>query len=1078
MYQQNHQKRKQPSDPSYRPKDSFRQEESGPNRNNRTLGDRIHLPSDRLQLPEHQNHNNPKPANPGERMDYQHRNGRYFNHQGDGGGRGGLDGRIGGFTDHPRGGNGGKQYAQNRREEPISYDDKPTSRNVEERVYVDSRTLEERISGANPTPAKRFYHKNGPEGNFNKPGNNNPTKQGKKGQNKAHKQAQANRNQGTVAKVLTEPQSQEETSGGAIVAGSATITNFPAITAIAEEASLQQGKPKQIQNIISQVEAMDGQFSLTNLQFEGASAPMAIPSSPSPVATSLQEQLREKVLASMQKKKAQAEAEARGKDATEIVNTQNAQLSAAIDIAAVGMQSTENYEEKSALTALENSLNSPVSPVRKRRVDPERDAAVDAMLAEVQASSSGTEDKRTLSRKTTKDEIGVKIKEKANAVKPVNALQQPSHSELVPKVTAPTEAPNITDNPLISPREDHTSEYIPRQKEIGPVKETDAHSITFDSQPCYSGPVTVPSDTRQKPVNLPPLQTSTPVSQTSAGKPLDRHDKFGEDDEDYWRKEKLGPHSAPLRHQPYDSGRRLKDVDDILEQPSSAVERRPRYWEERAEVTEQDHKRLRDDLRRLDKQPSRSHLKEDYRDDVYRIDGGREEEAREQYYVSQRLQAMPPPTRPLLTTEEFNYPPEYPPYSIVRYLPIRGEEHLARPHEYDPYYKDVAEWLEITGFHDVDYRQTALRRHRERELDRLYAMRVAAANAVTRGEDLSSPIDRRAISASSLMPPPQVPGRGDRGNAELPAGVAIRMGMYTPRPPLPTPPHMMGRQDERIQPTRYNEGYIIASPPLESLGSKRRIPQEEPSEGRRPEKSSRTAYEIHPRNMSPRPEDQHIEYRSRPDPIESGSVRRILDNKEQNEITPSHLRRRGRPNTPVRELQEKLAARSPSPSRFHENEQRRAAFKDAATYKARLAEDEQGAHTSYRSGKKPYEKGDRRGSPTPSPRLEKGYHRGRGGFHNTGRYQQMGDDHKPPSGNEYDDGFRSPGRGNFGHRRGSVERKPGYGRGNGDYGREWYNRVERREKPSANRTILGSEHMDVDYSSGATSIGRHSCHLA
>jgi len=1060
MSQQNHPRRGQQSDASYRPKDSFRQEESGANCNNRTLGDRIHLPlKDRLELPNHQDYSFYRPAATSDRMDFPQRNGRYFT-QGEGA-RGSLDERIGGFSEHSRG-TSGKQYPRNRREEPMNYDDRPTPRNFEDRVYVDNRTLEERISGAT---ARKFTHNNGNEGSVNKPGNSNPSKQGKKGQNKVHKQNI--RSQESVVSMLTEPQLQEETYGGTLMSrntGSAKLITAPATDTTFDEPEFKQADLQQNQPIIRQEGDMDAQIAKKNLQLEGPSTSTATTSTPSPAPNFTQEQLRERALASMQQKK-KAQAEAKEKDTAATVSPQKAKPTAGLDVAAVQVRSTLNFEEPSALSALERHLNPPLPKADQERE--ERDAAVAAMLAEVQASSSGAEERRISLTKAVNCEDSPTAKEEPNTVNTVNTT---NNTEPIPNVNTPRPIPNIADKKQRSPKEVYATDKNTRRKEL--EAEKGMQYLPSESQPETSVAASGQSNARQELTKLPPLQTSTPVSQTSSGRPSYRHDKSGEEDDDYWRKERSGPYSAPIRQQPYHSGRRPKDGDGVFEQPGSAVDRRPRYWEDRTEMTDREYKRPSDELRRQpEKQPSRTNTKEEYREDIYRSDGNREEEARDQFYSSQRLPQLPPPTRALLSTEDYTYPPEYPPYNAIRYLPIRGEEHLARQPEYDPYYKDLAEWLEITGFHDVDYRQTALRRHRERELDRLYAMRVAAASVTTRGDEIPSPVDRRVVSASNLMPPPRLPRRAEGGNPDIPLRVAPRMGVYPTRPPPPS-----GRPDDRLPPARYNEGYRIPSPPPESVGLKRRIPQEEQNEGRRPEKSSRTAYETHPRNSSPRPEGEHFEYRgSRPDPTEGGPSRRVPDLKEQDEAPSPQFRRPGRPSTPVREIQEKLAARSPSPTRFHENEQRRAAFKEGGPLKGRSAEDDQGGNPSFRSGKKPYEKIDRRGgSPDSSPRVEKSFYRGRGGYNNSARYQHMGDDHRPQFAYEYDDGFRSPGRGNFGYRRGSFDdsrRKSGFGRGGGDHGRDWYNRGERREKLPAIRSNLGSDQMDVDNSSGAISTG-------
>ena len=81
-------------------------------------------------------------------MDYRN---RYYNQAE--GNRGSLDDRIG-LTEYQR--TGGKQYVgRSRREEPLSYDDKPAARNFEERVNFDNRTLEDRISVATPNSTRK-----------------------------------------------------------------------------------------------------------------------------------------------------------------------------------------------------------------------------------------------------------------------------------------------------------------------------------------------------------------------------------------------------------------------------------------------------------------------------------------------------------------------------------------------------------------------------------------------------------------------------------------------------------------------------------------------------------------------------------------------------------------------------------------------------------------------------------------------------------------------------------------------------------------------------------------------------------
>ena len=970
-------------------------------------------------------------------MDLSQRNIRYIT-QGEGGSRGSLDERIGGFSDHSWG-NNGRQFSRSRKEEPINYDDKPTARNFEERVNVDNRTLEERIS-ATSTSTRRPNHSNGNEGNVNKTG----SKQGKKSQSKVQKQT--TRIQEPM--VLTEPRSQEEINGGTITVRNTSDGNLTTAPGAVDEVGSKQGSiQQQIQPVTKQEEEeMDFPTSKKNVQFESSPAPTAV--------TIALPQLREKALASMKMK---AQTGPKEKDLNIATNPQQAALFLASSTTAGQALSPVISEENSALSALERTLNSPV----KRKIDPERDAAVDAMLAEAHASSSSTEDKNTSSHQVSNDEVG-RVKEPLDLTDRTNAIPTASNPEPGPKVIIPKSISNIVDRRTKSPKGSGVGDKITRKKEIEPV----AQFLVSENQ--LGEAENIQSEAKPKLTKL-PVQTSTTASQGQPGKYQYPHDKYIEDENDSYLKEKPGSFSAPVRHS-YTLGRRGRDRDEVLEQPGFiSAERRSHHWEDRSDILDREYKGPLDDARRRPEKP-RPHIGHEYRDDIYRNVSVRDE-ARDSMFTPHRIPSLGLPNRQHLSTEEYTFhTPEHPSYSSLRYLPIRGEEHLARLPDYDPYYKDLAEWLEITGFHDVDYRQVALRRHRERELDRLYAMRAAAASVATRGEEKLSPLDRRPPQGSGLMLPPQLPLRAERGSAELAVKVGPRLHTYPSRAAQHPLSHSTGRPDERLPP-RYADGYRNVSPPAEGVGLKRRIPQEEQIEGRRPEKSSRTSYDAHPRTVSPRLEEETFDRRVVGTEVKENAPGRRNPEAKIEEIPLPHVRQPARPSTPVREIQEKLAARSPSPSRFHENEQRRAAFKDSGSYKNRGTEDDQSSNSVTRSGKKPYEKGDRRGgSPDDlSPKkTERVSYRGRGGYNHSGRYQQLGDDHR----HEYDDGFKSPGRGNLGHRRTSFDdsrRKPGYGRGmSGDYGRDWHNRNERRGGPPPNRTLLASESMDAN---SATSTG-------
>lgn len=1042
MSHQIHPQRIQQSDASYRPKDSFRQEGSGANRSNRSLSERIHLPLEgRLELPNSQNNFCRQPVLIRGRMDLSQRNFRYIT-QGEGGSRGSLDERIGGFSDHSWG-NSGRQFSRSRKEEPINYDDKPTARNFEERVNVDSRTLEERIS-ATSTSTRRLNHSNGNEGNVNKTGTSNQQKQGKK---PSKVQKQTTRIQEPM--VLTEPRSQEEINGGTISVRNTSDGKLTTAPGAVDEVGSKQGNIQQQTPVTKQEEdeEMDLHASKKNLQFESPPAPTAAAGTQFPVNIALQEQLREKALASMKRK---AHSGTKEKDLNTATNSQQAIMFLASSTAAGQALSPVMIEENSPLSALERTLN---TPALKRKIDPERDAAVDAMLAEAHASSSSTEDKNTSSQQVSNDEVGLRLKESLDHTDRISAIPLASNPEPGPKAIIPKQISNTVDRRTKSPKGPYVGDKITRKKET----EADAQFLVSENQ--LGEAENIQSETKQKLTKLPVQQTSTTASQGPPGKYQYPHDKYIEDENDSYLKEKPGSFPASVRHS-YTQGRRGRDVDEVLEQPGFiSAERRSRHWEDRSEILDREYKGPLDDARRRPEKP-RSHIGHEYRDDIYRNVGVREE-ARDPMFTPHRIPPLSLPNRQHLSTEEYTFhTSEHPSYSALRYLPIRGEEHLARLPDYDPYYKDLAEWLEITGFHDVDYRQIALRRHRERELDRLYAMR-AAASVATRGEEKLSPMDRRPPQGSGLMLPPQLPLRAERGSAELAVKVGPRLHTYPSRAAQHPLSHSAG---ERLPP-RYTDGYRNVSPSAEGVGVKRRLAQEEQPEGRRPEKSSRTSYDAHPRVLSPRLEEESFDRRGVGTEVnENGPGRRNPEAKIE-EIALPHSRHPARPSTPVREIQEKLAARSPSPSRFHENEQRRAAFKDSGSYKNRVTEDDQSSNSVSRSGKKPYEKGDRRGgSPDDlSPKkAERVSHRGRGGYNHSGRYQQLGDDHR----HEYDDEFKSPGRGNLGHRRTSFDdsrRRPGYGRGvSGDYGRDWHNRNERRGGPPANRTMSASEPMDAN----------------
>ena len=978
-------------------------------------------------------------------------------------GRGSLDDRIGGgVAENTR----GKQYTRNKRDEQLSYDDKPAFRAFEERVNVDNRTLEERISGATPTSTKKFSYSIYNEGNINKPGNNNSSKQGgKKAQNKAQKQT--NRNQGSM--MLTEPQLQEETNGGVIVQ-SAGGARSPTITVTATTAD--EVTSKHLTSLQGQQPTTPLEGDMDTQQVGQLEAPSACVNTPSPISTSLQEQLRERALASMKKK---AQVAARENDDSPTSTVQKAVLIMSSEAAIVQTQAGAQFDVPSALNALEQSLNGCTT---KRSTDPERDAAVDAMLAEAQASSG---EKKSPHKKAVKDE-GDKVREERDSGNGAKPTPQTDHTpKPVQGVSTPKPIPNVADRKPTVVKEAHIGDKNTRNKEVEMVRETDDDvGVEGEQKSALGLPSHPESKQKEKVMWLSPLQISTSISHSSVGRPSYRQVKSAEDDDEVSRRENFGPYSAPLL--PYTPGynRHPRDLDDMLDPPESGpIDLRPRFWEDRNSYMDREYKNPHGDLRRRpERRLSRSQPKEPYREDLYRNDG-LQEGLREPYYAPQRIPPLPSPARALLPAEEYRYPPPEYSYGGPRYLPIRGEEHFARQPDYDSYYKDLAEWLEITGFHDIDYRQSALRRHRERELDRLYAMRAVAASAAAREEEATSSIDRRVRGGSALMLPPQVPVRAEGGISDMPLRGASRVPLYQSRASLPPPQAM--RSDDRLPSIRFNEGPRNVSPGPESAGLKRKISADNELEGLRPEKTSRVTYERQARPSSPRPEDENLEHRgARIEPTEGGMSRRDTDLKEQNDNPLPPARRMTKTSTPTRDpvrgIQGGLANRSPSPNKHHENECRRASFMESGTYRGRLIEDEQSSSGS-KVGRRPYEKPDRRvASPDSSPKQERNYTK-QARYNINGKFNHWGGDNRPGFGHGFDGGFRSPAYGNFNRRKGSFEdprARPGYFRGGGDFGRDGYNKSDRREKFLA-RNFGGPYHPEADPSANT---GEHALSFA
>jgi hypothetical protein len=133
-----------------------------------------------------------------------------------------------------------------------------------------------------------------------------------------------------------------------------------------------------------------------------------------------------------------------------------------------------------------------------------------------------------------------------------------------------------------------------------------------------------------------------------------------------------------------------------------------------------------------------------------------------------------------LPDEEYNTVsreyPQYPPSS--RYLrdDPRYPQGISRPPEADPaaiYYRDLSEWLDITGYHDYSYRQIQIQRHRALEGSRIYALDEDPYVSRVREET-----DTRRPHSMYMGPPPLPQNWDDREVVKrgIPAGGAVRPG--------------------------------------------------------------------------------------------------------------------------------------------------------------------------------------------------------------------------------------------------------------------------------------------------------------
>ncbi|KAA8903580.1 YT521-B-like domain-containing protein [Sphaerosporella brunnea] len=198
------------------------------------------------------------------------------------------------------------------------------------------------------------------------------------------------------------------------------------------------------------------------------------------------------------------------------------------------------------------------------------------------------------------------------------------------------------------------------------------------------------------------------------------------------------------------------------------------------------------------------------------------------------------PAEPGLSDVEYNamnrdYPP-YPP--APRGYPPRDDPRYpaaaTRPPETDYaalYYRDLTEWLEITGYHDYTYRQQLLSRQREARAfeEGRYAMERDSAYPPPRPRpEEADPRAPRSGPSMYTMPHPHAPGAWDdrdAGKRGPPGGAPVRSGY----PPVP---------DERDRGAYRGDDLTGGKP-----GMKRRPRDDDYAEQPHSAKSARHGYE-------------------------------------------------------------------------------------------------------------------------------------------------------------------------------------------------------------------------------------------
>lgn len=417
--------------------------------------------------------------------------------------------------------------------------------------------------------------------------------------------------------------------------------------------------------------------------------------------------------------------------------------------------------------------------------------------------------------------------------------------------------------------------------------------------------------------------------------------------------------------------------------------------------------------------------------------------------------------------------PDAPPYPAGRYLPPRDDHRLppiTRPPETDYaalYYKDLTEWLELTGYHDYSYRQMVLRH--QRDIRAMEDRRIALEDdrdgprgypGVPLREDIDPRDPRRARGQPSYpLLPSEMPPRDDRDpSSRAPEGTAhrssSRAALY---PPLP-------RLDDRA---RYQGDFRVASPPGETGSLKRRAPFRDEYDDAGPVgKSARVNYESQHRSTATLKSDDYVNaeqfgthmkhHSGHGDLVDHRhpSRRVTKDRFEDPEDDAASVVRQGlskrvvtsrgrEQSPPPLPLEARVRERSLSPRHGYDNNDRKEGHKQGPPNKPHRGGDDDAAFVHPQ--RKGFEKGRR--TPEPSgPRYEKDFQKP--GRSASGKFTPREDFRKPfPARRSSSDDYRSPGNT---LRRSSLDdhKKKPFGRGRGrGYTKEFHPSTRHNGKP-------------------------------